>query len=126
MINRRTLALLFVGLWLFMMFTFFYRSQPGDSPEMQELSRQLRRALDNNENLSKKNKQLKDEAASLRSVYLIYNVTHSMIILQKNLIIGLVWMSFSVVPHIGLRLTLNYGTKVPHCGARKFFRESFR
>ena len=90
MINRRTLALLFVGLWLFMMFTFFYRSQPGDSPEMQALSRQLRRALDNNENLSKKNKQLKDEAASLRSVYLIYNVTHSMIIFKKNLITGLV------------------------------------
>ena len=90
MINRRTLALLFVGLWLFMMFTFFYRSQPGDSPEMQELSRQLRRALDNNENLNKKNKQLKDEAASLRSVYLIYNVTHSMIIFKRNLITGLV------------------------------------
>lgn len=57
------------------MFLLFSRSQPEDSPEMREITRQLRRALDNVEDLNKKNKQLKDEAISLRLVGIFMKAT---------------------------------------------------
>lgn len=62
----RRYAIMFVALWLITMVFLYRRSDSGESMETQELSRQLRRALDNLESLNKKNRQLQKEADSLR------------------------------------------------------------